>query len=130
MEINGAFTLTWCLFDAVQRLNGAAMTPVRFTLIDRFHNEIKGGQRLGFRGAVTVDLGGKRVWREEKRELERGAIYRPVPGREDAVPTTLLAYDHTGRGIVPTVYWVAEQGRLLFLLSGLFGYVFNAEAQP
>ncbi len=120
----------WCLFDAVQRLPGEATAPLEFTLIDRLNQQVKPDQRLAFRTAPTVELGGKRIWHEEKQELERGAVYRPVPAREGSVATRLRAYDQTGRGLVPIVYWVDERGRLLFALSGLIGYVFNAEAQP
>lgn len=128
--LEGPATVQWCLFDAVQRLPGPALEPLSFTLLDRVSCEVKPDQRLAFRCAATVEVGGKRVWREERQDLERGTVYRPVAAREGAVPLRLHAYDHTGRGIVPIVYWVDEHGRLLFVLSGLFGYIFNAEAQP
>jgi hypothetical protein len=128
--VPGAVALDWCLFDAVQRLPGPALEPVAFTLVSRLSCQVKPGQRLSFRSAPTVELGGKRVWREEPQELERGTVYRPVAGREGAVASKLRAYDQTGRGIVPVVYWVDESGRLLLVLAGLFGYIYNAEAQP
>lgn len=128
--VGGPVALDWCLFDAVQRLPGETLGPLSFTLVDRLSHQVKPDQRLTFRSAPTVELGGRRVWREEKQELERGTVYRPVPAREGAVPVALRAYDQTGRGIVPIVYWVDESGRLLLVLSGLFGYVYNAEAQP
>lgn len=124
------FTVDWSLFDAVQRLPGEALEPLAFTLVDRLNQQMKPGQRLAFRSAPTIELGGKRIWREEKRTLERGAVYRPVSAREGATVTRLRAYDQTGRGLVPIVYWVDERGRLLFVLSGLIGYVLNLEAQP
>jgi len=129
VSVEGPFTFDWCLFEAVQRLPGEALEPLAFTLIDRLSREAKAEQRLAFRTAATVELGGKRVWREEKQTLEAGAVYRPVPAREGATATALRAYNQTGRGILPVVYWVNEQGRLLFALSGLIGYVLNAEAQ-
>jgi len=130
IPVEGPCTFAGCLFDAVQRLPGEAMGPLEFTLIDRLNHQVKPGQRLAFRAAPTVELGGKRVWREEKQTLERGAVYRPVPAREGARDTKLRAYEQTGRGVVPTVYWVDARGRLLFALSGLIGYVLNLEAQP
>ena len=130
IPVGGPFTFGWCLFEAVQRLDGERMQPREFTLIDRLNHQVKPDQRLAFRTGATVELGGKRVWREEKQPLEVGAVYRPVPAREGATATALRAYNQTGRGIVPTVYWVDERGRLLFALSGLIGYVLNAEAQP
>jgi hypothetical protein len=139
IPFEGPFTFDWCLFDAVQRLHEkwdggifqdvGKNASVPFLLIDRLSREAKPDQRLAFRTDVTVELGGKRIWREEKHQLEAGVVYRPVPAREGATATVLRAYDQTGRGIVPIVYWVNEQGRLLFALSGLIGYIFNAEAQ-
>ena len=128
--VESPLTFQWCLFDAVQRLPGSEMEPLGFTLIDRLNHQVKPGQRLAFGVAPTVEVGGKRVWHEERQELERGVVYRPIPVREGAIATTLRAYDQTGHGIVPIVYWVDERGRLLFVLSGLIGYVLNAEAQP
>jgi len=122
-------TFDWCLFDAVQRLPGVEMTPLEFTLLDRLNHQVKPGQRLACRAAHTIELGGRRVWREDKQVLERGAVYRPTPVREGAVTTALYAYDHTGRGTVPTVYWTDQRGRLFFVLSGLIGYVLSGEAQ-
>lgn len=123
------FTFYWCLFDAVQRLAGPAMRPLGFTLIDRLNHQVKPHQQLAFRLAATVQLGGRRIWREQKEELERGAIYRPVPVREGATATLLRAYNHTGQGVVPTIYWVDQSGRLLFVTSGLIAYVYSREAR-
>jgi len=129
VPVAGPFTFGWSLLDAVQRLGGEGMQPLDFTLIDRLNHQVKPEQRLAFRADPTVELGGTRVFREEKQPLEAGAVYRPVPVREGAVPTGLRAYEQTGRGIVPIVYWVDGRGQLLFVLSGLIGYTFNAEAQ-
>jgi hypothetical protein len=129
VPVKGRVAFAWGLLDAVQRLSGEGMQPLEFTLIDRLNHEVKPEQRLSFRAAPTVELGGKRIWREEKQPLEVGTVYRPVPAREGAIATALRAYNQTGHGILPIVYWVDERGRLLFALSGLIGYVFNAEAQ-
>jgi hypothetical protein len=40
-----------------------------------------------------------------------------------AGPRTLHAWRLTGKGIIPTVYWVDASGRLLFVLSGSEVYV-------
>jgi hypothetical protein len=123
-------TLDWGLFEAVQRLPGADLQPTHFTLIDRVNHQVKPGQTLRFRETLTVELGGRRVWREEKQELERGTVYRPVPGREGSVAVNFRVYHQTGHGIVPITYWVDSNGRLLLVLSGLFGYLWREEAQP
>jgi hypothetical protein len=52
-----------------------------------------------------------------------------VPSREGAVRTQMQAYEQFGEGILPIVYWVDERGRLLFVLSGLIGYVLDPDAQ-
>jgi len=124
------FTLDWCLFDAVQRLPGSQTETLKFTLLDRVSHQIKSGQRLAFRAAPTVELGGKRTWREEKQELPRGTVFRPVLAREGGVAVSFRCYEQTGQGIVPIVYWVDQRGRLLFALAGIFGYIYNPEAQP
>jgi len=122
------FTLHWSLFDAVQRLGRQDTAETRFTLVDRLNNQVKPGQTLAFRKETCVDLGGTRVWEEERVPLEVGAVFRPVETREGATPTTLWAYEQFGQGILPIVYWVDQQGRLLFVLSGLIGYVLTPEA--
>lgn len=128
--IPGLATMDWSLFEAVQRLPGAELQPTSFTLIDRVSHQVKPGQRLSFGAAAKVEMGGKRVWREEKQELERGTVYRPVAVREGSVTVNFRVYHQTGHGIVPVTYWVDSSGRLLLVLTGLFGYLWREEAQP
>ena len=88
--------VNWALFDAVQRLKRETFEPIRFTMLDHF-DQVKAGQVLSYRGAIEVAFGG-------------GTI-------------RLHGFDELGEGIVPWVYWVDEQGRLLFAVSGIEGYI-------
>jgi hypothetical protein len=129
LPVDAPYTLHWSLFDAVQRLGREAQEPLTFTLVDRLNYEVKPGHTLAPRKAAEVELGGKRTWKEERHDLEVGTVYRPVPSREGAVRTQMQAYEQFGEGILPIVYWVDERGRLLFVLSGLIGYVLDPDAQ-
>ena len=128
IEVGEPFAFHWALFDAIQRMRPAAETIHRFTLVDRLSYQVKPNHTLTYRTSAQVEVGGRKTWREEKQELDVGTVYRPVPAREGAVPTMLHAFDQTGEGILPIVYWVTDQGRLLFALSGLIGHIYNPGA--
>lgn len=102
-RIVGQFALSWGLMDAVQRFPHDKTFARRVTLIDRLNNQIKPNHSITFRESVIVDFGKAKVH--------------------------LHAYDHTGAGAMPTVYWVDNQGRLLFIISGLIAYVYNDGAE-
>jgi len=123
IPLPGPCALEWCLFDAMQRLPDTTGGPVAFTLVDRLNHQVKPDQRLRLREEAVVELGGRQVWDEKEEQLPVGTLYRPVKRREGAVPTRLRAYEDVGRGVLPTVYWVDERGELLFVLSGLVGYI-------
>jgi hypothetical protein len=93
---DGPAVLGWLLFDAVQRLQGAEQKRIDFTLIDHF-DQVKPEQRLTYRGQFDV----------------------PVRNRN----VSFTAYDQIGRGILPTVWWVGESGRLLAVVSGIEAYL-------
>jgi hypothetical protein len=96
--IRGDYTLNWALFDAVQRQPAEAFEPIRFTLIDHF-DQVKPNHTLSFRTSTDVTIHGK--------------------------AQTLRAYDQLGEGIVPWVWWVDRQGRLLAAVSGLEIYLLS-----
>jgi len=96
IEMPGPYTLNWALFDAVTRLPGETFDPLCFTLIDHF-DQPKPGQTLSYRKTTDVPIGGRTV--------------------------RLRAFDQLGQGIVPWVYWLDEQGRLLAAVSGLEAYL-------
>jgi len=94
-----AHTVHWALFDAVQRLPRKDFKPLHFTMFDRF-DQIKPNQTLSYRKTVDLIVGGNPT-----QELR------------------LHGYDHLGEGIIPWIYWVDDKGRLLFVVSGIEGYI-------
>jgi len=96
---DGVYTFNWALYDAVQRLAREQTPTIEFTLFEHFE-ERKPNQRLALRKEAIVILNDQ--------------------------PTQLYAYEQTGEGIIPTVYWTNEQNRLLFVVAGLEAYVFNS----
>jgi len=119
-----ACTVNWALFDVVQRLPRKAFEPLHFTLLDHF-DQAKANHMLAFRSTTDVLLGGKRVRTERWEALEKGRIRKTTWGREGDRPVRLHAYDHLGDGIVPEVYWVDDQGRLLFMVAGIEAWVWE-----
>ena len=113
------------LLDAVQRLPRAAFEPKRFTLLDDF-DVVKANQTLAYRKTVEVLLGGRRVQKQHWEKLEKGRIRKTSWGREGDRPVRLHAYEHLGDAIVPEVYYVDDQGRLLFMVAGIEAYVWEA----
>jgi len=74
-------------------------------------------------------LGQREVRKQRWVQLEKGRIRKTYMAKEGGRDVRLHAYSQVGRGIVPWVYWVDEQGRLLFIVAGLEGYVLNAQAK-
>jgi len=94
------FTLGWLLFDAVQRLPRREFSPVHFAMLDHF-DQVKLNQQLSFHKTVDIEFG-------------------------DPGTVRLNAYDHLGEGIVPSVYWVDGEGRLLFVVAGIEAYILQS----
>ncbi len=127
IAVAGPWAINWALFEAVPRLPREPFDPIRFTLLDHF-DQIKRNQVLSYRGSTTVRLGARRVRKQHWVPLEKGRIRKTRWALEGGGQVRVHAYDHLGDGIVPWVYWVDEQGRLLFAISGLEGYALDANA--
>ena len=129
VAINGPFTINWAVWDAVMRMVPESAEPLRFTMLDHF-DQLKYRQTLAFRKSAVVTLGQRRVKEETWKELEKGRIrqtrWNLVGGRD----VTLHGFEQLGEGIVPWVYWTDEQGRLLFVVSGLEVYVLDSWQDP
>lgn len=97
------FTSNWSLFDAVQRLSGKGMAPLRFALLEDL-DLLKPNQRLSFVEGTSVGVAG---------------------GRQLA----LSGYERIGEGVLPYHYWVDDQHRLLFVLTGPRAYLYDPEAR-
>jgi hypothetical protein len=91
----GAWTSNWSLLEAVQRLDGEKAKLQAFTMLD-FLDVRKDEQQLSFMGRQKVTCAGK--------ELD------------------LTGYQQVGRGILPYEYWVDENRRLRFVISGSRAY--------
>jgi hypothetical protein len=101
LKLAGAFTTNWSLFDAVQRLPGKDTHLLDFTLLEDL-DLLKEGQRLSFRGATSLPIGGKTIAVNE--------------------------YQQIGEGILPFHYGVDDQRRLLFVVTSQRAYVWNPNA--
>lgn len=97
-SIKGAYANEWGLMEAVQRLPGDKTSPLAFTLVDDF-DEPEPGHTLVFHT-------------QEQVEFKTG-------------PALLTSYLGVGPGIVPTVYWVDEHHRLIFVCTGLKVYALD-----
>lgn len=91
-NIESPYTSKWCLMDAVQRLGGVETGSIDFSLVDEV-DQVRQNQTLTFQKRASVSMSGGGC------EMD--------------------AYIHIGHGVIPTVFWVDEKGRLLFVVSGL-----------
>ncbi len=97
--VSKSYTINWLMFELVQRLPRKESGPLWFTMLDDF-DQVKTNQRMSFHKSVDIKFAGGRTVR-------------------------LHAFDQVGEGIVPWVYWVDDQGRLLFAVSGIEAYIWQ-----
>lgn len=91
-------TSNWGLIDAVQRLGADMSSPLEFTMLE----------------GLDKPLSGHRLQALGKWE-----------GRFGPHEVTLFGFSHVGPGIMPTYYWVNEEGRLLIARFGMAAWVFT-----
>jgi hypothetical protein len=96
LPVDGVFTISWLLFEAVRHLPKDAHEKYKFTMFDHF-DQVKKDQLLYYCKSIEANFNGTSM--------------------------ILHAFDHIGNGIVPWVYWVDEHGRLLCAISGIEAYV-------
>jgi hypothetical protein len=94
------WTSNWSLFDAVQRLPAGA-GPLHFDLLDEL-DLLKPAHHLNARPQAEASLGG--------------------------CAARLRGFEQVGSGILPHTWWLDEQGRVLFALSGERGFLWDPEA--
>jgi hypothetical protein len=87
----------------VQHLRGKDTAPLRFALLEDL-DLLKPNHRLSFAETATVKAAGG-------SELK------------------LTGYEQIGEGVLPFHYWLDEQRRLLFVLSGPRAYIYDPEAR-
>lgn len=98
------FTSNWSLFEAVQRLStGRTTSPLRFALLEDL-DLLKPRQTLSALGTTSVAVAGGRF-------------------------LSLDGYEQIGDGVLPCHYWVDDQHRLLFAISGTRAYLYDPDAR-
>ena len=120
LAVAGPCTLNWLIFEAVGHLPREAFPPLRFTLIDDF-DQVKPAHTLRYADTVTVMLGDHPVRETHVEELEKGRIHKTSWGRRRSVRSPARVPSRR-RGQRAWVYWVDDQGRLLFAVSGIEAY--------
>ena len=89
----------WGLPAVVQQMAEASMQELSFALLDEF-DAIHHNQKLRFRKDVKLDCG-------------EGQLI------------SFKVFELTGEGVIPTVYWVDNMNRTVFIISGMEAYVLN-----
>jgi hypothetical protein len=97
--IHGPYSNEWTLLEAVQRLPGESMKQIHYTLIDEYDTP-QPGHSLAFRTRANISVA-------------NGSLH-------------LVGYYDLGRAVIPTVYWVDQHGRLIFVCTGLVVYALAA----
>ena len=97
LKTSKAFTGSWSLFDAVQRLPFDT-DPIRFDMLEDLEL-MKPRQVLAPGPSVEVTLGGRNV--------------------------RLHSFEQTGDGILPYSYWLDDQHRLLLAVGGVRTFVWD-----
>jgi hypothetical protein len=128
LVVSGPCTMNWLLMEAVGRLPHEAFPALSFTLLEDFDRP-KPGHTLHYAQSVAVLLGERDVRQTRIEQLEQGRIHKTVWGRAGGQAVRLHVYHHLGEGSVPWVYWVDDQGRLLFAISGIEAYALDSFAK-
>ena len=87
----------WGLPAVVQQMAETSRQELYFALLDEF-DAIHQHQKMSFRKAVKLDCGGGQLIEFKLFEL-------------------------TGDGVIPTVFWVDDRHRTVFVISGMEAYV-------
>ena len=124
VPLTGPCTLHWLLMEAVGRLPREPFAPLTFTLLDQL-DEVKTGHTLRYAESPTVLLGQSPL----KPRAQPAAAHQPQAAEVIGRPVRLHAYHHFGDGVLPSVYWVDDQGRLLIAAAGVEAYVLNSFAK-
>lgn len=96
---NQAMSWKWGLIAVTQRMAQESIAELQFSLLDEF-DHIYRSQKLKFRKRVNLDCG----------------IGQSIEFKVFAL---------TGDGVIPTVYWVDNTNRTLFVISGMEAYVLD-----
>lgn len=89
----------WGLIAVAQRMAEESIAELQFSMLDEFDHIFK-SQKLIFRKRFNLDCGTGQLIEFKVFEL-------------------------TGEGVIPTVYWVDNSNRTLFVISGMEAYVLD-----
>ena len=92
-----ALSWKWGLLAVVQRMAEESKSELQFALLDEF-DSIYQNQVIKFRRKVKLDCG-------NERQID------------------FKVFELTGEGVIPTVYWVDNLNRTVFIVSGQEAYV-------
>lgn len=87
----------WGLLAVVQKMAKESLQELQFSMLDEF-DAIYKNQKLKYRKIVSLDCGNNRL-------------------------IDFKVFELTGDGIIPTVYWVDNMNRCIFVISGMETYV-------
>lgn len=87
----------WGLVAVVQNMSKESLQELQFSLLDEF-DAIYENQKLKYRKKVSLDCGKERV-------------------------IDFKVFELTGDGIIPTVYWVDNMNRTVFVITGMEAYI-------
>jgi len=99
---NQVLSWKWGLIAVSQRMAEESITKLQFSVLDEF-DHIYRSQKLEFRKRVNLDCG----------------IGKPIEFK---------VFELTGDGVIPTVYWVDNTNRTLFVISGMEAYVLDSHS--
>ncbi len=94
---NLALSWKWGLIAVAQKMAEDSLPELRFALLDEF-DALYQVQKLRFRRKTALSCGNDRV-------------------------VDFKVFELTGDGVLPTVYWVDNMNRTLFVISGMEAYV-------
>lgn len=87
----------WGLLAVVQKMAEESLPELQFSMLDEF-DAIYKNQKLKFRRKVSLDCGNDHL-------------------------IAFKVFELTGDGVIPTVYWVDNMNRTVFVISGMEAYV-------
>lgn len=87
----------WGLVSVVQKMAANKTKELQFSTLDEF-DALYSNQTLKFRKLLSLDCGDERV-------------------------LDFKVFELTGDGILPTVYYADDKGRVVFIISGMEAYV-------
>ncbi len=96
---NQALSWKWGLISVAQQMAEASTPEIQFNMLDEF-DIVHPNQKMKNKKQATIDCGGGRL-------------------------VDFNVFEQTGEGVIPTIYWVDQWNRTVFVVSGMEAYVLN-----